>query len=286
MVGSIPSRAGAARVRSDVLQQRCDLLRSLHVPGTPLVLPNAWDVVSAAEVVAAGFPVVATSSGAVAATMGYEDDQRAPVDEMLAAAARIARSVDVPVTVDTEAGYGMTPGDLADALARVGAAGCNLEDTDHATGRLMPPDRHAAWLAKVREEATARGYGLVINARVDVFLSDRSTPPQPALLDEAIARARSYLAAGADCVFPIFLSDPEATARFVKAVQAPVNILATPDAPGIGQLAELGVARVSFGSFLQSRTAQELARLLADIKRTVPRSAAGGEGPGEARTMR
>src|SRR5215470_15005112 len=89
--------------------QRCEELRSLHQPGTPLLLPNAWDVATARAVVAAGFPVVATSSGGVAATLGYEDHEGAPAEEMLAAAARITKGVDVPVTVDAEAGYGMKP---------------------------------------------------------------------------------------------------------------------------------------------------------------------------------
>src|SRR5437588_9583093 len=129
---------------------RAEILRSLHVPGSPLVLPNAWDAASARAVVAAGFPVVATTSGGVAASLGYEDHEDAPAEEMLAAAARIARSVDVPVTVDAEAGYGKTPVDLVDALMRVGAAGCNVEDTDHATGRLGDPERHAERLAGIR----------------------------------------------------------------------------------------------------------------------------------------
>src|SRR4029077_13681264 len=109
------------------LQSRCDLLRSLHRPGAPLLLPNAWDAATARAVVAAGFPVVATTSGGVAATLGLEDHEGAPGDEMLAAAARIARSVEVPVTVDAEAGYGMEPAELVAALRSTGAAGCNLE---------------------------------------------------------------------------------------------------------------------------------------------------------------
>src|SRR5215216_2399732 len=112
------------------LRSRCDLLRSLHRPGAPVLLPNAWDVATARAVVAAGFPVVATSSGAVAAALGYEDHEGAPGDEMFAAAARIARSVEVPVTIDAEAGYGMEPADLVSALRSMGAAGCNLEDSD------------------------------------------------------------------------------------------------------------------------------------------------------------
>src|SRR5436190_5282851 len=152
------------------LQGQCDLLRSLHRPGEPLLLPNAWDVATARAVVAAGFPVVATTSGGVAAALGYEDHEGAPADEMLAAAARIVRGVEVPVTVDAEAGYGMEPAELVAALRTVGAAGCNLEDTDHGAGSLRDPDRHAEWLRAVREAASAEGYPLVINARVDVFL--------------------------------------------------------------------------------------------------------------------
>src|SRR5947208_6137517 len=89
------------------LEGRCQLLRSLHVPGDPLVVPNAWDVASAKAIEAAGFPVVATTSGGVAAALGYEDHEGAPPEEMLAAAARIGRSANVPMTVDAEAGYGM-----------------------------------------------------------------------------------------------------------------------------------------------------------------------------------
>src|SRR5918998_4568126 len=100
------------------LESHCDLLRSLHRPGDPLLLPNVWDVATARAVVAAGFPVVATTSGGVAASLGYEDHERAPAEEMLAAAGRIAAAVEVPVTVDAEAGYGIQPADLVAALKK------------------------------------------------------------------------------------------------------------------------------------------------------------------------
>lgn len=248
-----------------MLEQRCELLRSLHVPGRPLVLANAWDAASARAVVAAGFPVVATTSGGVATSLGFEDHEGAPAEEMMAAAARIAASVDVPVTVDAEAGYGMEPADLVDALLRVGAAGCNLEDTDHTTGRLVDTDRHADRLAAVRNAAADRSYGLVINARVDVFIADRGARPQGELLDEAVTRARSYRAAGADCVFPIFLHEEEAIAAFIDAVQAPVNVLALSQAPPIARLAELNVARASYGSLIHRRVMHELTTYLAEI---------------------
>jgi Phosphoenolpyruvate phosphomutase len=180
----------------------------LHRADTPLVLPNAWDVATARAVVAAGFPVVATTSGGVAATLGYEDHQGAPASEMLAAATRICRSVDVPVTVDAKAGYGMEPAELVAALRDAGAAGCNLEDTDHASGTPRDPAQQADWLGAVRQAAAGRDYGLVINARIDVFLADilaGSGRPQAELMPDALARARAYFEAGADCVFPIAL---------------------------------------------------------------------------------
>jgi 2-methylisocitrate lyase-like PEP mutase family enzyme len=234
------------------LQRRCDLLRSLHRPGSPLLLPNAWDAATARAVVAAGFPVVATTSAGVANALGYEDHEGAPGDEMLAAAARIARAVDVPVTVDAEAGYGMAPGELVAALRDAGAAGCNLEDTDHATEQLRDPAEHAAWLAAVRQAAADSGYPLVINARIDVFLGAflAGGGSQAELVADAVRRAKAYLDAGVDCVYPITLFEPEALRSFLADVPGPVNIVRLPQAPSLAELAELGVARVSWGMLL------------------------------------
>src|SRR6476660_1236716 len=181
------------------LDGRCNLLRSLHRRGDPLLLPNAWDVATAKAVVAAGYEVVATTSWGVAAALGYDDGERAPADEMLAAAARIARNVEVPVTVDAEAGYGMQPAELVAALRETGAAGCNLEDTEWPAGSLRDPERQAERLAEVREAASTEGYPLVINARIDTFfhpfLADENGP-QEGFVTEAVRRANAYLEAG------------------------------------------------------------------------------------------
>jgi 2-methylisocitrate lyase-like PEP mutase family enzyme len=236
------------------LESKCDLLRSLHRPGDPLLLPNAWDVVTARAVVAAGFPVVATTSGGVAAALGYEDHEGAPGDEMLAAAARIARGVEVPVTIDAEAGYGMEPADLVAELRAMGAAGCNLEDSDYTAGGLRDPGRHAEWLSAVRRAATEADYSLVINARVDVFLhpflagADPGT--QEELVPEAVERANAYLEAGVDCVYPITLWEADALRRFTSEVRGPVNVIRLPQAPSIAELTALGVVRVSWGTLL------------------------------------
>jgi 2-methylisocitrate lyase-like PEP mutase family enzyme len=205
-------------------------------------------------VVAAGFPVVATTSGGVAGTLGYEDHEGAPGDEMLAAAARIARDVDVPVTVDAEAGYGMEPAELVAALRSAGAAGCNLEDSDYTAGSLRDPERHAEWLRAVRQAASADGYALVINARVDVFLhpflAGAGPGTQGELVAEALRRANAYLEAGVDCVFPITLWEADALRRFTADVNGLVNVVRLPQAPSLAELAALGVARVSWGVLL------------------------------------
>jgi 2-methylisocitrate lyase-like PEP mutase family enzyme len=236
------------------LQSRCELLRSLHRPGDPLLLPNAWDVATAKAVVEAGFPVVATTSWGVAESLGYEDDEKAPAGEMLAAAARIARSVDVPVTVDAEAGYGMEPSALVRALRDAGAAGCNLEETAHPEQTLRDPERHAEWLRAVRQAAEDDGYPLVINARVDVFLWPYVADPRPGvqekLVDEALRRATAYREAGADCVYPICLWEAEPLRRFMSEFSGTVNLTRMPEGPAVAELAALGVARVSWALFL------------------------------------
>ncbi len=251
------------------LESRCERLRSLHVPGTPLVLPNAWDVASARAVAAAGFPVVATTSMGVAASLGYEDHERAPADEMLAAAARIATGVNVPVTVDAEAGYGMEPTDLVARLKEMGAAGCNLEDTNHATGELRDPVEQADWLRAVRGAASDQGYGLVINARIDVFLSALASgteaKSQSELVNEALRRAHAYAEAGADCVFPILLWEPDALESFISNAPGPISVLQIPPAPSHAELAELGVARISYGGLLHREAMEQFGRLLESL---------------------
>jgi 2-methylisocitrate lyase-like PEP mutase family enzyme len=252
------------------LHSRCDLLRSLHRPGDPLLLPNAWDVATARAVVAAGFPVVATTSGGVAAALGYEDHEGAPGDEMLAAAARIASGVDVPVTVDAEAGYGMAPAELVAALRSMGAAGCNLEDTDHAAGSLRDPDRHADWLRAVRQAASDDDYPLVINARIDVFLGPFLAGADPGaqeeLVPEALQRANAYLEAGVDCVFPITLWEPDALRRFTSEVRGPINVVPLPQGPSLAELAALGVARVSWGILLHGQAMARFEKQLASLR--------------------
>ncbi|CAM3880194.1 isocitrate lyase/phosphoenolpyruvate mutase family protein [Kibdelosporangium persicum] len=237
-------------------------LRALHVPGKPLILPNVWDAASAKLVEQAGFPVVATGSAAIAESLGYPDQHGTPVGEAFAAFARITRAVSVPVTVDVEGGYGLPEAELAARLAEAGAAGCNFEDSDHdAGGGLVDVARQAGRIAALR----AAGPDLVINARVDVFIT---AADQQAVVDEGIERARAYLAAGADCVYPILVRDMDVLKAFVDAVApAAVNALYLPDGPDFAGLAELGLARISLGAgmfrHLQAQLRERLAAMAA-----------------------
>ncbi|MEV5717691.1 isocitrate lyase/phosphoenolpyruvate mutase family protein [Amycolatopsis mediterranei] len=256
-------------------EPKAGLLRELH-HGKLLVLPNAWDEQSAELVVHKGFPVVATSSAAVAAALGHEDGERAPWREMFAAVARIARVVPVPVTVDAEAGYGLEPDQLVAELLAAGAVGCNLEDTGHQAGGLVPAAAQADRLAGVRAAADAAGVPLVINARIDTFL-----PPSgfsgPERADEAIRRGRLYRAAGADCVYPIGVSSAADLGKVVAGVGGPVNGNTGPELD-LGTLASLGVARVSFGPRFYRAGLAAMRGSLDEL-----RIAAGMEEPGAGR---
>lgn len=242
------------------LKAHADLLRRLH-RGTLLVLPNAWDEASASLVVEAGFPVVATSSAAVADRLGHRDGEQAPWQEMFAATARIAGAVPVPVTMDAEAGYGLEPDEFVARLLDAGAAGCNLEDTDHRSGGLVDAAAQADRLAQVRSAADAAGVPIVLNARVDAFLPAGGIPERDRL-DEAIRRGRLYREAGADCVYPIGGSTSDNLRRFVAEVPGPVNGNTT-DSLDLDALASLGVARVSFGPRFY---AQGMARMRAALQ--------------------
>jgi 2-methylisocitrate lyase-like PEP mutase family enzyme len=263
----------ATVVTTSVSNAAASRLRGLHRPGRPLVLPNAWDAGSARIVAAAGFTAVATSSAAVAESLGYSDGEAAPVEEMLDAVARIARAVSVPVTADFERGYGLPPAQLVERLAASGAVGCNLEDSEPSARTLVDADQQADFLAAVRESARAAGIDLVINARIDVFLDDVLRDGvgvgggATARLDEAIRRARLYVSAGADCVYPIRMTSPADIRAIVDEIGAPVNILAAADIPSIAELAALGVARVSFGAGLYRAACRRVGELVADIAR-------------------
>jgi 2-methylisocitrate lyase-like PEP mutase family enzyme len=232
------------------LVERAERLRALHNGPGPLILPNAWDVASAMAIERAGSAAIATTSSGVAASLGFPDGEAMPASEMLAAVGRIAAAVSVPVTADMESGYGLDARSLVDGLLGAGAVGLNLEDTDRSgeVPGLVDVERQVERLSAIRRAAIDAGVPVVINARIDVFL--REDAPLEDLLEVAIRRARAYVGAGADCVFPIWLADADAIGRFVREVDAPVNVLLRPGAPPIEALTRHGVRRISVGGGL------------------------------------
>jgi 2-methylisocitrate lyase-like PEP mutase family enzyme len=211
----------------------------------------------------AGFPAVATTSAAIAAMLGYHDAEGAPAQEMFAANARIARSVQVPVSMDAEGGYGMTAPELVGRLLENGLVGCNLEDTDHRGSGLVDAQAHAGWLAAVRSAADTAGVPIVINARIDVFLPTGGIAESDRVA-EAIRRGRLYRSAGADCIYPIGVRDCAALAHLIAAIDAPINANSNANLD-LARLRTLGVARVSYGPRFYRAAMSQLATAIRNL---------------------
>jgi 2-methylisocitrate lyase-like PEP mutase family enzyme len=231
------------------MADKAEQLRALHKTPPILVLPNAWDAVSARLFQAEGFPAIATTSAGVAAALGYPDGGAVPPREMFEAVARIARAVSVPVTADIEHAYGATPDAVADNVLRViaaGAVGINLEDIVPGSPELEAITLQADKIASIAKAAKTAGVPIVINARTDVFLRAIGAPETR--LGVAVERGKAFLAAGADCVFVPGVRDADTIAALVQGIGGPINILAVKGTPRLQELEALGVARVSVGS--------------------------------------
>lgn len=244
--------------------------RGMHRGPKILLLPNAWDVVSARIVEDAGFGAIATTSAGIAFTLGYPDGEKISRAEMLARVGRIARAVKVPVTADVEAGYGPRPEDAARTAREVieaGAVGMNLEDgTEDAAQPLVEVPLQLEKIRAVREAALKTGVLLVLNARTDVYLAKVGDPEKR--YDEAMRRLVAYRDAGADCVFLPGVTDAETIERIVRDVKCPLNILAGPGAPTVPELQKLGVARVTLGSGPMRATLGLVRKMAAELKAT------------------
>ncbi|MFH7598392.1 isocitrate lyase/phosphoenolpyruvate mutase family protein [Streptomyces racemochromogenes] len=218
---------------------------ALHTPAAPLPLANAWDVASARIVEAAGAPAVATTSAGVAWSLGAPDGDALARDRALDLIARVAGAVSVPVTADIEGGFAADAAGVGETVAGVlaaGAVGVNIEDGTRA------PAEHAERLAAARAAADAAGVPLYINARVDTYLFGLGE--SATRLDETLARASAYLAAGATGIFVPGVTDPAVIAELARGIDAPLNVLVGPGAPSVAELGALGVARVSLGSWV------------------------------------
>lgn len=225
-------------------------LRSLTDAGV-LVLPNAWDAGSARLIERAGASAIATTSGGVSWSLGKPDGEGITREEQVAVVARIVAAVRVPVTADIEGGYGPRPEDVGDTIRAVvaaGAGGVNLEDS-RRDGTLFSAEEQSLRIAAARAAAAGAGVpGIVINIRTDVFLFEIGAPADR--LGDVLARARSYAEAGADGLFVPGVVDEPTIREVVAGSPLPINVMAGPGAPSIGELTAMGVGRISLGTAL------------------------------------
>jgi 2-methylisocitrate lyase-like PEP mutase family enzyme len=230
-------------------QAKAAAFRQMHLEPPILVLPNAWDVASArAFAQVKGVRAIATTSAAVARALGWDDGEKAPAGEMLESAKRIAAAVDVPVTADLERGYG-DPVGTARAAWDAGLVGINFEDSSR--GGLVPVDEQVAAIKEIRAAVP----DLVLNARVDIFVRIGGD------VGEAVERANAYLAAGADCAYPI-LCPPDSIPELARRIDGPINVVVHKGVPGPDDLQELGVARLTWGGGLAAIAYEEATRIV------------------------
>jgi 2-methylisocitrate lyase-like PEP mutase family enzyme len=269
-------------------KSKADTLRSLHHGSKPLVLVNVWDAASARIVEQAGSPAIATTSAGVAFSLGYPDGEKISRSEMFAHVKRIAHAVQVPVTADSEAGYGNRPEDAAEtarAVLEAGAVGMNFEDGTNGLQRpLVDLSLQLEKIRAIREVAKKAGIPLVLNARTDVYLAQVGAPETR--YDEAFRRSLAFRDAGADCIFIPGVSDAETIKKFVRDLQFPINILAGPGSLSVAELQKLGVARVSLGSAPMRATLGLLRRAAQEVQKSGTYVALDGAPPhGEVNTL-
>jgi 2-methylisocitrate lyase-like PEP mutase family enzyme len=246
--------------------RRAERFRALHRPGTPFVLGNAWDVASALVLEEAGFEAVGTSSAGLAASLGRVDAEALSLEELVQVVERISRALEVPLSVDVESGFGPRPVDVGTCVEKVlgaGAVGCNLEDVRPGSAELLSLEDAAERIAAARAAADRAGIPAVINARTDVFW--RKVGPEEHRVEEALRRLRAYVQAGANAVFVPGAHRKSEIAQLVQA-GAPLNLLASRDLPPLGELARLGVARLSLGSAPMRAALTMLRRVAEELR--------------------
>src|SRR6267378_4098086 len=229
-------------------REKAEEFRALHHGKRILILPNGWDVPSARVFEDAGFPAIATSSAGMLVSLGYPDGEVIGREEFVSAVGRIARALSVPLSADVVAGFGSTTKDVlvtVKAILKIGAVGINIEDFTHATKKLFPIERQVENIKAIKKLGETVGIPLVINARTDALRFAEGD--EGARFKEAVRRATAYRDAGADCVYPMGLTDAASIAKFVKALDFPINVMVRKGLPPISELQKLGVARVSFG---------------------------------------
>lgn len=223
--------------------------KDMHYQEKPLIVCNVWNAASAQAAEKAGFQAIGTSSGAIAGSMGYDDGEIITLPEMMRIVKSIAQATKLPFTVDFESGYSTDPVEIArniQALAQIGVAGVNLEDSRGSADRkLMDAEETAGNLKVIRTNLNAAGIDMFVNARIDTYIMS-----VPDALAETQRRIKIYEQAGADGVFVPFVQTTDDIASLAESTDLPLNVLPLPQLPDFEGLGMLGVRRISMADFL------------------------------------
>ena len=245
---------------SSIQKEKADLFLNYHYDKEILVLLNSWDIGSSKLIEACGYKAIATTSMGIAASFGYPDSQVIQLSEMIKVITGIVNGVQVPVTVDIEAGYGNNLHEIIDSVKKIiatGIVGINIEDSIDLNPVLIDEMEFCERISAIRALSDSLGFHLVINARTDSFYTSSASTREK--LSESIKRGNKYREAGADCIFVQPVWEKETISTLVREINAPINILANPGMGGgiplpVSELQDLGVARLSHGSGLMKAT--------------------------------
>jgi 2-methylisocitrate lyase-like PEP mutase family enzyme len=245
---------------SSIQKEKAELFLKYHHDKEILVLLNSWDIGSSKLIEASGYKAIATTSMGVAASLGYPDCQVITLSEIIQVTTGIVKAVNVPVSVDIEAGFGNNLNEIIESVKKIiatGIVGVNIEDSLDLNPVLIDEKEFCERISAIRALSDSLGFHLVINARTDSFYTSSGTTQEK--LSESIKRGNKYREAGADCIFVQPVWEKETISTLVKEINAPINILANPTigagvTPSIRELQDLGVARVSLGSGLMKAT--------------------------------
>ena len=254
---------------SSIQKEKAEIFLKFHQDKEILVLLNSWDIGSSKLIEACGYKAIATTSMGIAASLGYPDSQVIQLSEMIEVITGIVNAVQVPVTVDIEAGYGNNQNEIIDSVNKIiatGIVGINIEDSINLNPVLIDEMEFCERIAAIRALSDSLGFHLVINARTDSFYTSLGSTKEK--VSESIKRGNKYREAGADCIFVQPVWGKETISTLVKEINAPINILANPSIggglpPSVRELQDLGVARLSLGSSLM-KAALALIKKVAD----------------------
>jgi 2-methylisocitrate lyase-like PEP mutase family enzyme len=254
---------------SSTQKEKAEMFLKFHQDKEILVLLNSWDIGSSKLIEACGYKAIATTSMGIAASLGYPDSQVIQLSEMIEVTTGIVNAVQVPVTVDTEAGYGNNQNEIIDSVKKIidtGIVGINIEDSISLDPVLIDEMEFCERISAIRALSDSLGFHLVINARTDSFYTSLGSTKEK--VSESIKRGNKYREAGADCIFVQPVWEKETISTLVKEIDAPINILANPSIgeglpPSVRELQDLGVARLSLGSSLM-KAALALIKKVAD----------------------